>query len=292
MNHPEKSHMRLWYFFALWMLMLPPALVASGCSRDLEVLQPTRRADSPSLDYENLSAVLKAGVGQAGLLDPKALGESSDALEAQLAMFAITGPTASPGLFCTGQPSTPSEKIADDELAYWYNARTAWAIRLAMDQSSPDRQDTAAINSRRFRLDGRVMTLEQIDRILAGDGDWRVLLASPGTCPCRAKIPDKPFASAGVRGQLAGRINELLADDERVRINIARRRLEVPQVVWDSRNRIIDEHVRSYGSVNPTLITALLPHAAGKAKRKLQDATGYEVVPIRKCPGTLPKIDD
>ena len=221
----------------------------------------------PKADYANLSAVLKKCVTGKGLLDRRELAGCSERLDVQLALLTVTGPSASPALFPT----------REDALAYWYNARAAWAIKLAAcDPNEPP--PASRLEDQPFILDGRTMTLRAIDATLAARGDWRLPVAAPGIRFCRAALPDKPFSPVDILQQIPGRINDLLADPRRTAIDVDRQEVLIPPIIWRFRNQISEEHRRTYGQQGATVLSALLPYAHGRALHRLQDAVGYRAV--------------
>jgi hypothetical protein len=223
---------------------------------------------SPKADYANLSAVLKQCVTGNGLLDRRELADCAERLDAQLALLAVTGPSANPALF-------PSK---EDALTYWYNARAAWAIKLAAASDPNEPPPASRLEDQPFILDGRTMTLRAIDATLAAEGDWRWPVAAPGIRFCRAGLPDKPFSPADIRQQIPRRINDLLADPRRTVIDVDRQEVRIPPIVWQFRDQIMEEHRRTYGQSEATFVTALLPYAHGRALHRLQDAVGYRAV--------------
>ena len=225
----------------------------------------------PAADYTDLAIVLKRAVGRKGMLIPKAARECASHLDAQLKLLAVSGPTVTPALF-------PSQ---EDTLAYWYNARAAWAIKLSLMQDCPDELSRACLEERSFPLDGRRMTLDEIDAILGRQEDWRVLVAAPDVRQQRSALPDQPFTSADIHKTIAERFNQFVADDRRFVIDVEQRKLLVPPVLWPLRHRLTDEHNRTYRTQGATLVTALLPYVSGAGRRRLQDAIGYRTVSAR-----------
>ena len=248
-------------------LALLSAVVACGCTRMAEPVTLDTEGVTPAVDYSHLAVVLDKAVNSDGLLLPKLLERHSERLDAQLRLLAVTGPTATPTLF-----KTPSE-----ELAYWYNARAAWAMKLAHLCNCPDEMERGELLDRSFPLDGRTMSLAAIDELLAARDDWRVLVASPDVTFSRSRLPAEPFTAADVEQRIAERISALVDDPQRFEIDIDHRRIRVPPMLWQYRQRLIAEHNRSYGTTGANFITALLPHVQGSAHRRLQDATGYRV---------------
>lgn len=231
---------------------------------------------APKVDYADLAAVLEAALDKHAFVLPEELDKTVKRLDAQLRLLAVTGPTATPKLLPT----------PEDRLAYWYNARAAWALKLAVGLDGPDPLPRARLETRPFLLDGRTMSLDAIDRVLADDDDWRTAVAAPGLRKGRARLPAKPFTPGDIRKEIRRRFNEYADDGERFEIDVERRQIRIHVVLWRIREQLIARHNRLYRTEGATLTTALLPYVQGSARRRLQDAIGYACVP-RKSDGPL-----
>ncbi|MFB3894332.1 MAG: hypothetical protein ACE15C_20200 [Phycisphaerae bacterium] len=230
---------------------------------------------APALDYSPLAAVLAGAVTRDGLVNPSSLKDSQEALDRQLELLAVTGPTRTPGLLTN----------PDDRLAYWFNARAAWAMKLVLLAGCPRSVDRPEIlPDRQFILDGRLMTLRQIDSVLAGDSDWRTLVVAPCVCLERAALPAAPFYGWNIRQVITQRFNDLIADQRRFTIDIGRQQVVVPTPLWDIRHRLIRDYETTYCSRDATLLTALLPYLEGTALLRVRDAAGYACVPHQAPP--------
>ena len=223
----------------------------------------------PAVDYGDLAAVLKEAVRGGGRVEPVALKRVAARLDAQVKRLAVTGPQATPQLFAA----------EEDRLAYWYNARAAWALALALRNDCPAKLPTAALEVCPFPLDGRQMTLDGIDAILVKDDDWRVVVAAPGIRQDRARLPAQPLSAKDVRQRIARRLSELVDDQSRFEIDQEQKVLRVPPVLWAVRHRVIAARRRKYGATGPTFITALLEYVTDSAHRRLQDVIGLRCVP-------------
>jgi len=245
------------------------ACLVAGCKPPVEPIALDVAGATPEVSYDDLAAVLKVAFGddkdKRGFLVGDELKRVSDRLDAQLKRLAITGPTVTPALL-----PAPA-----DRLAYWYNARTAWAIKLVLLAECPRALPRRLLETRPFPLDGRTMTLEQIDAILAEDADWRVAVAAPSVRRHRARLPAAPFSPKTVRDGIANRFHEYVADYERFIIDVERRQIVCHPLLWRVRERLIAEHHRKYRTEGATLTTALLPYVTGSGRRRLQDAIGY-----------------
>ena len=248
-------------------------LVLAGCVEKVEPVRLDTTGVEPRVTYADLAGVLDRGVDGNGHLDMFFLKKLAGRLDAQLKLLAVTGPTATPELV-----AGPEER-----LAYWYNARAAWATKLAMLANCPKELSRERFEARPFPLDGRQMTLEDIDAILSKDDDWRVVVAAPCARMHRARMPKAPFTAADVRGRAARRFEQYIDEADRFVIDVQERRILVPAVLWQFRRRLIDEHNRTYATTGATLITALLPYVGGSPARRLQNAIGYR--PVLDQPG-------
>ena len=250
-------------------LLLAAAFLLAGCQDGpLEPIVVDANAVTAEVNYSDLAAVLTDVVDKNGLIDPDLLEKRAGKLDAQLGLLAVTGPKTTPALFPTD----------GDKLAYWYNARAAWSLKLLLAAKCPRQLARRELQDRRFLLDGRRMTLAEIDAILGADADWRTVVSAPGVCLDRARLPTAPFEAQGVRARIAERFSEFLDDPKRFVIDVENRQVLVPPVLWQFRGRLIRDYETTYGAVGATLTTALLPHLSGSPLRRLQDAVGYPVV--------------
>jgi len=252
----------------------------TGCDQRVAPIALSGPGLRATPDYGDLAFVLDKAVTSDGSIIPEALEKHAERLERQLRRLAVTGPTATPEWF-------PSP---EDRIAYWYNARAAWAMKLALASNCPKQLRREQLLDRPFSLDGRTMKLSLIDDALKAFDDWRVLVASPGVTLDRSRLPITPFSGRDVRARIARRINALIDDRRRFVIDIKRKRILVPRVLWQYRSRLIDAHHRKYATRGANLATALLPYLEGSAHRRLQDAVGYRIAPAR--PGLLTALFD
>jgi len=245
------------------------AVLACGCGGSAPgPVELDTAGVTPRADYADLAVVLEKAFERDGTLIPDAKAIHVERLDAQLRLLAVTGPTATPDLLPTPEART----------AYWYNARAAWALKLLALAGFPERIGTEAFSARPVPLDGRTMTLDEVDRLLAADPDWRTVVAAPCALRLRARMPARPFSAEDIRGRIAERFEDFIDDEEHFVIDVERRRVRIPPVIWQFRDRLIGEYHRRYGTQGATLTTALLPHVSGSAHRRLQDAVGYGCV--------------
>ena len=258
------KHVVFKFALCAWVAGLGPGCVVRP--RGLVALNAA--APTPAVDYGDLAAVLESVLDDDALIVPDALKQQAKRLDRQLARLAVTGPTATSDLLRT----------ADDVLAYWYNARAAWSLKLIALADCPQRIRRTELLARPFRLDGREMTLAMIDGILAAEHDWRVLVASPGVLLQRAALPREPFEAGGIKAAIGRRVNEFVDDARRFVIDVSGQRILVPPVLWQFKDRLIDEYETKYGTTGAKFATALLPYLGGSALRRIQDTIGYAAV--------------
>ena len=259
------------------------ALATAGCRAPCPPITLETAGVEPTVSYVQLGTVLAEVVSaRGGRIDTDVLRQSAAALDAQLRRLAVTGPTATPGQLPT----------AEHVLAYWYNARAAWSLKLLLACDCPKELRKRELQDRPFPLDARLMTLRQIDAILASGDDFRVAVASPGITTHHASLPREPFGPEGFRRQVAERFAAFLDDETRFVIDIRKRRIVVPPVLWQFRDRLLAAHRARYGVEGATLATALLPYVTGSPHRRLQNAIGYRLVEAtdRKLPACLEGI--
>jgi hypothetical protein len=264
---------RAWVKLALRCLpVLAGPLLVAGCpaAPPPPVVLDTAGV-KPAVDYSGLGRVLAAVVTKDGLAKPDALKKHAADLEEQLKLLAVTGPAATPNLLPTG----------DDALAYWYNAHAAWSLELLLRSGCPKQIATPALLRRRFHLDGRTMTLEAIESLLAADEDFRTAVAVPGATLQDAALPTQPIAAKDIRRQIAERFNDFLGDHERFVIDVDERVIRVPQALWQFEQRLRQAHDQRYRLTGTTLVTALLPYATGRSQVRLQNALGLPSVEAR-----------
>jgi len=279
-SDPKIIGMRRAYANALGIVLILPAIWASGCQPVPPAAEPVRldlAGVKPSADVSDLAAVLSAAVRQDGRVNPDGLKQSIDRLDAQLKLLAVSGPTATPPLY----PTAPARQ------AYWLNARAAWSLKLAALAGCPERVEPEKFMARPFTLDGRILSLAAIDQALLAEtrnGDFRVAAAAPGVRVDDAPLPATPYEAGKLRQQAAEMFTRLMADGRRVVLDIDTQQLRLPPMLWACREGVLAEYRARYGGAGQaTLLTALLALVDEPARRRLTDAVGYEVVaqPVR-----------
>jgi len=259
-----RHHRKILTIIVTCAVLIPVFL--SGCElkgRLRPVVLPDLQPVEKVVDYGDLAAVLQEAVDGAGMV--REIDEEVSArLDRQLRRLEIIGPTASPELL-------PS---AEDRLAYWFNARAAWALKLALLAGRPETISRRELEARPFILDGRVMTLEKIDNILGRYG-WRELVVAPSVLLQRARLPARPFDSETLRQRINDRLNDFIDDERRFVLDIEHEQVLVPPILWRYRRRLLEAHAETYGAEGASLVTALLPYVSGSAHRRLQEVVGF-----------------
>jgi hypothetical protein len=245
-------------------------VVLAGCQPSSPLQLDTSNIQ-PSVNYDNLGKILDRAVTDKGQIIPALLAQNASTLQDQLKLLAVTGPTIIPELF-------PEE---DSRIAYWYNARTAWAIMIAMECNCPKKIVREELMRREFPLDGRLLSLEKIDHILKQFPDWRIVIAAPGVTLHRAQLPSRPFTGENIQEQIDQRFNAFIDDRTRFVIDVSSRQIRIPEILWPYRKPLIEKYERQYQTVGTNFTTALLPYVKGPALRRLQDAIGYQCVQSR-----------
>jgi len=282
-----------------WMVCLVPAVLWAGCLGG--PVPSAVRLDvtgvAPSADVSDLAAVLNEVVTEDGRVNPDALGRLAGRLEAQLRRMAVAGPRATPGLFAT----------YGSRWAYWYNARAAWSLKLAALAGCPREGCRVDMGGRPFPLDGRRMSLAEIDRILLAEaqssGDFRLAACAPGVRLSFGPMPKRPWSGEEFDGRLAEAFDQLVLDERRFEVDVEKRQVRVPPMLWACRELVRRLYESEYGTAEATLITAIGAYVGPAARRRLQGALGYEAVerqgqaelaiPRRKVyfPGRIGKVE-
>ncbi len=277
-------------------LVLSWAVLLAGCAAPAPVELDLTGA-VPTTDTSELARVLQAVVTDGGRFDPAALKRMEGTLDACLRKLAVTGPRATPELFPT----------YGSRWAYWYNARAAWSMKLALLAGCPPRSKPGQLWRRRFPLDGRWMSLEEIDRLLLAEarrtGEFRLAACAPGVTVSFQALPERPLTPADLPRALARAFDRLVLDERRFVLDVERRRVLVPPMLWACREMLVRRYQADYGVREVTLLTALRPHVGPAALRRLEEAVGYAVTnrgrlailaipgPKRFYPGKLGRIE-
>ena len=230
-----------------------------------------------AITFDDLAIVLGRTVNADGAVEPTALAVNLPRLEHQLTLL--------------GQP-WPAELRAgqfDQRLAWLYNTRTAWSLRivareLTRDPKRPDRfvlpptigEDRLTESG--FVLDGHPASLAWIDGQLAAWDDFRVAASAPGATDLDGRLPREPFSAGDVRAAIPRRFNEYVLDDRRIVIDHQARQLQAPPALWQFAPRLTADYDRRYRTAGATLATALKAYLDPPGRGRLDDALGYPAV--------------
>lgn len=257
------------FVFALAVL-LPAACVDTTPDKPID---PPAAEALPEADYyADLAAVLEEAVDKTGRVVSDRLKLVAGRLDRQVSIMKAIGPTATP------------ERLPrpEERLAYWLNARAAWALKLSL-AAGCHKEISARQLARTFIIDGRSMDLAKIDSLLAQDRDWRTVVAAPGISMQRARMPSEPLTGPTVRQAVTRRFSEFVDDEGRFVIDFAGRRILIPPVVWQWREKLTADYQRVYRTEGATFRTVLLDLLTGSPHRRLQEAVGFA---CRKAPAS------
>jgi len=224
--------------------------------------------------FADLTVVLAAVVDDRGRIDPTALATCLPRLDRQLA--ALARPWS----------DEARQSGSDVRLAWLYNARAAWCLRIIARQrrltgvgqdeyALPGTIDRARLLDSSFPMDGGSTSLRQIDRELAAMDDFRIACAAPGATDLVGLLPGEAFAADTIRATVPGRFNDYVRDDRRIVIDHAARRLRVPPALHKARWAAVLRYNERFSTTDAMLITALGPYLDDRARRRLAAATGY-----------------
>ena len=250
------------------MLGLAVLVLSASCAQNRSS-QPPTQPPAPAKNYSELRLVLQQAVDSAGNIRPSRLRGVGVRLDAQLAGLAVTGPASTPALFATPQ----------ERLAYWYNARLASELKLALLQDLPQQLNLRKLHQSPLAIDGQEITVAQIDQILLREHGWEAMVAAPGVTSDSAAAPQDIFEGETIEPLVRARLNQLIADPRRFVVDNEGQRVLVPETIWGLHIELEQSHNRRYGTQGANLLTALLPFTSGPAQRRLQDAMGYSIVP-------------
>ncbi len=256
-------------------MLLAGALALGGCAAKPEAVRLDLTGVKPAADVENLAAFLSAAVAEDGRIKPAEAKRLMGRLDAQLRLMAVAGPTATAQLY----PDPPAR------WAYWYNARAAWSIKLAAMAGFPEQLPPEQMLARPFPLDGRMASLAEIDGTLLAEtrrtGDFRLAACAPGVCVSFAPLPRTPYSGEDLPGRLEEDLDALVLAQRRLVVDVEKRQVRLPAMLWACRELVIREFQRTYGGSGVDLISALLWHLGPLARWRLEEAMGYGVGPHR-----------
>jgi hypothetical protein len=257
---------------ALAISIFGAAALSAGCVTPPQPVAMNLGGVTPSAQVDDLAAVLDKCVTDDGRLDGPALAGVHARLAMQVAKFAVTGPTATPELFPTDA----------SRWAYWHNARIAWSIMLADLARLPERVGPEAMADRPFPLDGRTMTLRDIDAILLAEarrtGKFTLAACAAGVSVNDAPLPRQPYSQADIVARLDAELDRLVRSPARFVVDINAKQVQVPPMLWECRELVLAQYGRATGATGATLLTALRPLVGFEARLALDGGMGYEIV--------------
>lgn len=273
---------------AAFIVLAAAAMLAGGCQYPgddnkvklalyptaIKVTLPSAEKDTlpKELDYHLMSNVMSEII-VSGAVDSVRFDIFRKDLVKALQMLNAFGPDIQPQSFET----------LSDKMAYWYNARALWAMYLSVTYgpklkdyylSSPE----DAFYAIKFPVDGRMMTLKNIDDEIFRLGGYLSLISAPGVLSGRAAIPEASFQPKDFPGIIRSRFNDFIADRYRVDINVADMQVIVPRIIWQFRQKIIADYQQRCPSPDGTFLLALSAMTSEIARFRLKDAIGYKCV--------------
>ncbi len=271
--------------FGLGYVRWAPAVVAlalaAGCASPPHGAAPieVEPVAVDAIDFDDLAVVLAATVGEgAGAeVDATALAVHLARLGRQTAQLAGSWPDAAVG------PGS------DMRLAWLYNARAAWSLRIvAREMQSaglrgdrfilPEAISYERLTQSSFVMDGRMTTLAAIDRELAGWDDYRIGVLAPGATDLDGPLPREPFDAETVRSRLDDRFDAYLQDEARLVIDHADRVVRIPPALALAADGVVAAYNRRFATEGATLTTALRIGLGVGGRRRMEEAMGYRTV--------------
>jgi hypothetical protein len=241
-------------------------------------------AVAPADPFADLALILAAVVDDNGAIDPTALAVQQPKLDRLLSNISTERSVE------TG--------VTNDRLAWLYNARTAWSLRILARELRPAGHGDgrfalpATIPPRRllespFPLDGRTMTLADIDRELLQWNDFRIVAAAPGGTDWFGPLPREPFRADTVLAAVDERFNRYAADPRRLVVDYAGHRFAVPPALWAYEAELRQAYARRFTTPDASLATALTPWLNARARDAMEDALGCTAGPRTDAPGIV-----
>ena len=234
------------------------------------------------VDFSPLAQTLQTLVDSDGYIRAKQWPAVSGTLQDQLKLLAVTGPSTTAELF----------ESTDQILAWWFNARTAWSIFLAMRFGDVETDEKRDWTRAAFPLDGARMTLADIDAAIESLGGYTAVVAAPGVDLRRAKLPEVPFEPKTIWEDVAARFEDFIDAADRVVIDVEAMEIRFPPVIWDCRETILQEYKTQNGAAGAKLTSALLGKLTGSPYRRFQEAIGYACVSDKRGPTAAVRVEE
>ena len=263
----------------LWVILLCGLL---GCERPAAWVDLYDRPATPqpvSMDLttpatDQPAALIPDGMGRRfkrvvcnnGMFWAREFDEERAGILQAAAVYAKTGPTASPKLFAT----------KDAKLAFWYNARQLWSMIAAMELYRNGYNDGTKLESFQFPLDGRTMTLPKIDHAIRKIAPLRYVAAAPSAAMNRAGMSRTPLKAETIHAFQRANMDAFARNHDRFKIDVESKTILYPPILWNARKALIEDYRHRYGGPEDTaLLTTLLPHLDTRSSYRLQHAVGY-----------------
>jgi hypothetical protein len=151
----------------------------------------------------------------------------------------------------------------DERLAFWINAYNACALQTVVDrypirgrakEYPPDsvRQIHGAFDKRTFRVAGRAVTLDEIEKtILPEFTDPRAYFALSAGAVGSGRLRSEAYRGADLERQLAAAATEFLTTQEHVQLDRVQNELAISAVIgWHEQ-----EFIAAFGGGDPTFAT-------------------------------------
>jgi hypothetical protein len=266
----------------LWVILLCGLYPMLGCDRptswidlydrpatpqpvSMELTVPKTDPPAASLPDE-LQRLFRRVVRSDGTFWATEFDEERDIAMQAAAVYAKTGPTASPNLFSS----------KEEQLAFWYNARQLWSMIAAMELYRNGYNDASKIGEFQFPLDGRTMTLPKIDEAIRALAPVRYVVAAPSASMQRAGMSRTPLQAKTIQAFQHANLESFFRSHERFKIDIQSKTICYPSVLWKARKSLIQQYLSRYGGpAKTTLLTTLLSYLDTRSCYRLQYAVGY-----------------
>ena len=238
------------------------------------VVLPEPQKKPTEISYQPLHQVLNRAINSSGYIMAYHYTFIEKNLISQLQILAAIGPATCPDQF----------KTDNDKLAYWYNARAAWVLKLSMmhhkklflSKNKTDYSETIRLMGiTTCPIDGKRMTLGDIDHEIKKIGGFMAEIAAPGGTLDRAPMPQSPFQPTDFPGCLKDQFNSFVNSTSRFVCNYDKRTWYIPRVVWKYKKELSDIYQTNYPTPQVMFASVLSSWASGAAKYRLQNNVGY-----------------
>lgn len=255
-------------------IILLLALHSGNCASTPIDLFPQESLASVPVRYDDRDweTVLRDCVRD-GAVDYQALALNPAPLERYLALVARTGPSSTPQDF--------TERTA--RLAYYVNVYNACVLRAVLAQGIPASMHAfgrpALPSGYRFRVDGQIVTLEELRRRAReeSDSDARVELALCDAARGSPPLAHRPVRAYNVHRRLKEIAAEALSRPEIARVDHQKHKIFVARAIWEQRAALEQLYRRETHSPSSTMLSVLLHLASSATREQLARGTGYPV---------------